>query len=207
MAAGVDPFGVAVSPDGGSVYVANAASDSVSQYDVGAGGALAPKSPATVAAGDVPFGVAVSPDGGSVYVANVSGDNVSQYDVGAGGALSPKSPATVAAGTPGRGGGQPGRRLEVCGSRSGTRVGTSRGRVSSPASWATRNRKRRLFRVLRTVCGEGGFVETQIPIKLSFQMAVATPKSASWHCSGVSFTEGTCEIPDRGFEVFGATGG
>ena len=47
--------------------------DSVSQYDVGAGGALAPKSPATVAAGrSTPSGVAVSPDGASVYVANVS---------------------------------------------------------------------------------------------------------------------------------------
>ena len=59
-----------MSPDGGSVYVTNFDGDSVSQYDVGAGGALSPKSPATVAAGIVPLGVAVSPDGGSVYVAN-----------------------------------------------------------------------------------------------------------------------------------------
>ena len=43
---------MAVSPDGGSVYVTNVESDNVSQYDVGAGGALTPKSPATVAAGD-----------------------------------------------------------------------------------------------------------------------------------------------------------
>ena len=63
---------MAVSPDGGSVYVTNVGDDSVSQYDVGAGGALSPKSPATVAAGDGPYGVAVSPDGGSVYVANCS---------------------------------------------------------------------------------------------------------------------------------------
>ena len=42
MAAGDAPFGVAVSPDGSSVYVANHVSDNVSQYDVGAGrGALA----------------------------------------------------------------------------------------------------------------------------------------------------------------------
>ena len=47
---------MAVSPDGESVYVANGASNSVSQYDVGAGGALSPKSPATVAAGACPSG-------------------------------------------------------------------------------------------------------------------------------------------------------
>jgi DNA-binding beta-propeller fold protein YncE len=100
VAAGVQPFGLAVSPDGGSVYVANSSGDSVSQYDVGAGGALSPKSPATVATGafTFPISVAVSPDGGSVYVTNVGDDSVSQYDVGPGGALSPKSPATVAAG-------------------------------------------------------------------------------------------------------------
>ena len=64
------PFGVAVSPDGASVYVANQATFNVSQYDVGAGGGLSPKSPATVAAGENPFEVTVSPDGRSVYVTN-----------------------------------------------------------------------------------------------------------------------------------------
>ena len=43
-----------MSPDGGSVYVTNIGDDSVSQYDIGAGGALSPKNPATVAAGDSP---------------------------------------------------------------------------------------------------------------------------------------------------------
>ena len=89
---------MAVSPDGESVYVTNAESDTVSQYDVGAGGTLTPKTPATVAAGTSPDAVAVSPDGESVFVANFNSDNVSQYDVGAGGTLTPKSPATVAAG-------------------------------------------------------------------------------------------------------------
>jgi DNA-binding beta-propeller fold protein YncE len=101
VAAGVGPAGVAVSPDGRSVYVANFFDDTVSQYTVGAGGGLSPKTPASVAAGVGPAGVAVSPDGRSVYVTNaptlVSG-TISQYDVGAGGALSAKSPATVPAG-------------------------------------------------------------------------------------------------------------
>jgi DNA-binding beta-propeller fold protein YncE len=94
--------GVAVTPDGKSVYVAGYLSAPyalshpgyVLQYDVGAGGTLSPKSPATVRAGGETAGVAVSPDGASVYVAN-NGGMVSQYDVGAGGTLSPKSPATV----------------------------------------------------------------------------------------------------------------
>jgi DNA-binding beta-propeller fold protein YncE len=53
-----------------SVYVTNYGGGSVSQYDVGPGGALSPKSPATVPAGRFPERLAVSPDGGSVYVAN-----------------------------------------------------------------------------------------------------------------------------------------
>ena len=88
-----------MSPDGRASTSPTSPDDSVSQYDVGAGGALSPKSPATVAAGGLPYGVAVSPDGESVYVTNAEQrHSVSQYDVGAGGALSPKSPATVAAG-------------------------------------------------------------------------------------------------------------
>jgi WD40 repeat protein len=86
---------VAVSPDGGSVYVASVGSDTISQYDVGAGGALTPKSPPVVATANSPFGVAVSPDGKSVYVANQGTNTVSQYDVAAGGGLTPKSPPTA----------------------------------------------------------------------------------------------------------------
>jgi 6-phosphogluconolactonase len=77
-------------------YVANGDGDgpsNVSQFNVGAGGLLAPLSPPTVAAGSGPNGVAVSPDGQSVYVTNYSDNTVSQYDVGADGALSPKAGA------------------------------------------------------------------------------------------------------------------
>ena len=52
---------MAFSPDGRSLYVTNFGSDSVSQYDVGAGGALAPKVPATVPANRTPVGIAVTP--------------------------------------------------------------------------------------------------------------------------------------------------
>jgi DNA-binding beta-propeller fold protein YncE len=90
------PYGVAVSPDGRSVYVA-AQGDGINQYDVGPGGLLSPKNPPTADPGSFPFSVAVNPDGQSVYA--IADPAVGQYDVGVGGALSPKSPPTVAAGS------------------------------------------------------------------------------------------------------------
>jgi DNA-binding beta-propeller fold protein YncE len=103
VAAGTAPIAVAISPDGHSAYVANftggEVNGSVSQYDVGAGGLLSAKAPATVPVAPKPVGIAVSPDGRSVYVTGgeVNG-RVSQYDVGASGALSVKAPAQVPAG-------------------------------------------------------------------------------------------------------------
>jgi DNA-binding beta-propeller fold protein YncE len=82
-----------------TAYVANQVESSISQYDVGAGGPLAPKAPPTVttgANGSDPFGVVVSPDRASVYVINHGADSIAQYDIGADGGLSPKAPATVA---------------------------------------------------------------------------------------------------------------
>ena len=64
LTAGVNPTGLAISPDGKSVYVSNDESGDVSQYDVGAGGALSPKTPATAAAGLGAAGVEVVPDQG-----------------------------------------------------------------------------------------------------------------------------------------------
>ena len=98
-AAGTD--GLAVSPDGRSVYVATCCQalhtlGAISQYDVGTGGVLSPKSPAMVPDGFLPDSVAVSPDGGSVYVTDPLGIVV-QFDVGADGALSSKDPAFVLA--------------------------------------------------------------------------------------------------------------
>jgi 6-phosphogluconolactonase (cycloisomerase 2 family) len=90
--------GVAVSPNGQSVYVTDTGGDTVFQYSVGYDGTLTPKSPATVTAGTSSNAVAVSPDGESVFVANFNSGNLSQYDVRADGALTPKSPATVVAG-------------------------------------------------------------------------------------------------------------
>jgi DNA-binding beta-propeller fold protein YncE len=102
VASGANPVGIAISPDGGSLYVVDSAlgggTSAVSQYSIGAGGKLSPKTPETVATGGEPRQVAVSPDGKSVYVSNLrEKGEISQYTVEPGGALTPKSPASVAA--------------------------------------------------------------------------------------------------------------
>ena len=93
-----------MSPNGQYVYVVNYGTDGsggISQYTVGAGGALQPMSTPTVAAGNGPWAVAVSPNGQYVYVTNYAtgaSGGISQYTVGAGGALQPMSTPTVTAG-------------------------------------------------------------------------------------------------------------
>ena len=104
--------GLATSPDGRlvCVVVSNAFGDALLlQYDVGPGGALAPKSPPTLELDFYAGGLAVSPDSRSVYVALASGP-VAQYDADADGALSRKNPPSVAAAAAlDRHGGQRGR--------------------------------------------------------------------------------------------------
>ena len=100
-----EPIGVAVSPDGRSVYVADAAGDvtrpgRILQFTAALDGALSPKSPATVAAGRSPFGVAVAADGRSVYATDAEEIGaVLQYTAAADGTLTPKSPGAVPAGS------------------------------------------------------------------------------------------------------------
>ena len=99
---GTNPIGVAVTPDGTSVYVANFGDGktfgSVSEYDVAADGTLTPKTAGPVRAGRGSAGIAVNPDGKAAYVADLEDGAVSQYDIGPGGVLSPTIPGTVAAG-------------------------------------------------------------------------------------------------------------
>ena len=81
--AGDFPLGVAVSPNGKSLYVANVGrGDFVSQYDVGAGGQLSPKRPATVPAGVAPTGIALAVRPGGLHAYVVSSIGVSQFNVG-----------------------------------------------------------------------------------------------------------------------------
>ena len=57
------PWGVAVSPDGKRVYVANQQSNNISVIDTETN-----RVTATVSVGSSPFGVATTPDGSKVYV-------------------------------------------------------------------------------------------------------------------------------------------
>jgi 6-phosphogluconolactonase len=71
------------------VYVANAYSNTVSAYRIGANGALTPVARSPFPTGDVPASVAVDPLGRFVYVANAFSNTVSAYRIGANGALTP----------------------------------------------------------------------------------------------------------------------
>ncbi len=85
-------------------YVANANSNTVSQYTVGAGGTISAMTTATIPAGTTPYSVTVDPTGKYVYVVNYGSSSVpgsiSQYTIGTGGgALAAMTPATITAGT------------------------------------------------------------------------------------------------------------
>jgi len=83
----------------GYAYVTNQMSQNISQYTIGANGALTPMSPATVAAGSEPISIAIAPSANYVYAGNNQDGTVSQYTIGTNGALTPMSPATVTTGT------------------------------------------------------------------------------------------------------------
>jgi YVTN family beta-propeller protein len=91
------PAGIAVSPDGDSVYATNRSNPgTISQYDVSSDGTLAPKAAAKVPAGVQPVAVATTAD--SVYASNFGANTISQYDAGADGSLTPKATPDVPSG-------------------------------------------------------------------------------------------------------------
>ena len=63
-------MGVAASPDGERLYVANRSSSHVTAYDVAADGSLTQVTGSPFVTGSAPAGVAASPDGGHLYVTN-----------------------------------------------------------------------------------------------------------------------------------------
>src|SRR5690606_32126792 len=76
-------------------YVANYNGATLSQYAIGADGALSPVAGGSVATESEPNSVAVHPNGRFVYVTNSASNSISQFAIGADGALSPLSPASV----------------------------------------------------------------------------------------------------------------
>ena len=95
---GDGPDAVTVDPSGSFAYIANSASNDVSQFSIGPKGALTPLSPDTVAAGNGPGSVAVDPAGHFAYVVNRLDGSVSQYSIGPDGGLTPLAAGPVNAG-------------------------------------------------------------------------------------------------------------
>ena len=76
VSVGINPIGVATSPDGSKVFVTNNNSNTVSEIDT-----ISNTVSATIGVGDNPYGAAVSPDGNTLYVANYSSHTLSVIDV------------------------------------------------------------------------------------------------------------------------------
>ena len=91
ITAGSRPYGVAVSPDGSRVYVANYGGNSVSVIDTATNNAIG----TPIAVGFGPQGIAVTPDGNRVYVANNDANTVSVINTTA----SPPTVTTITVGT------------------------------------------------------------------------------------------------------------
>lgn len=107
-ATGKYPQEIAISPNGGSLYVINSGrtdgTAALSAYSIGSNGALT--AGATYSTGVEPEGIAISPDGGSLYVINNTQDGangLSAYSIGAGGALTAITSGTLTTGLNPRG--------------------------------------------------------------------------------------------------------
>jgi DNA-binding beta-propeller fold protein YncE len=106
--AGSQPAGVAISPNGQNLFVANENLGTVSTLAIGAGGALTqvgtpvPTGDGGSATNPQPYGVAVSPGGQNLYVANYQTSTVATFAIGAGGALT-QDGAGVGSGSTGTG--------------------------------------------------------------------------------------------------------
>lgn len=72
-------YGVAVSPDGLSVYVVGSTDHAIARFDRGADGALTPRGFTTTVGLGFPHRIAVSPDSTSVYVPGSGSNNVVCY--------------------------------------------------------------------------------------------------------------------------------
>ncbi len=95
-------IGVAVSPDGDSVYAVGALDHAIARFDRSAGGALTPQGcisdsdfgdpgcGATAQGLGLAYDVAVSPDGSSVYAVAAADGAIARFDRSAGGALTPQ---------------------------------------------------------------------------------------------------------------------
>lgn len=96
---GADDDAAAASPDGRSLYLSRL--HQIAQFDIGPGGALTPKSPATVDVGDEgPISIAVHPSGRALY--SLQDGGLRRIPIGAGGRLGVPDAAVGLTGFPTR---------------------------------------------------------------------------------------------------------
>jgi DNA-binding beta-propeller fold protein YncE len=94
---GADDDAAAASPDGHSLYLSRL--HQVAQFDIGADGALTPKTPATVDVGDEgPISIAVHPSGRALY--SLQDGGLRRIPIGAGGRLGTPDPPVGLTGFP-----------------------------------------------------------------------------------------------------------
>lgn len=105
IGAGINPAAIAVTRNGGYVYVVNAGDGSISEYAIAANSTLAAMNPASVTnPGMHTFGAtgaaaALDPTGSFLYVLNTADATISQFSIGSNGQLTPLTPATIATGS------------------------------------------------------------------------------------------------------------
>src|SRR5258706_10603006 len=90
--AGMNPRSVAVDPSGRYAYVANGASNDVSQYAIGVDGSLVLMASATVAAGNDPTPPTAGASGIFGFVLNLGSGKPSQLSPGPHRAVTPMTP-------------------------------------------------------------------------------------------------------------------
>jgi 6-phosphogluconolactonase (cycloisomerase 2 family) len=97
---GATAYGVAITPNGKFVYVANFNDDTISEFAIGGDGSLTELAGSPLTTSFFPAGFAVSSDGRFLYVAHASSPGrVSAYSIGADGALSPLTTPFYTTGT------------------------------------------------------------------------------------------------------------
>jgi DNA-binding beta-propeller fold protein YncE len=99
-AAAGGPIGLAITPDGTHLYSANFTAGTVSAFNIGVDGALAPVTGSPFADGGTnPFGITVTPDGAHLYTGHAASANVSGFNIGATGALTAATGSPFSVGT------------------------------------------------------------------------------------------------------------
>ena len=88
------PLSEAIASSGEFLYVGTVGGNAISQYRVGANGAMVPLSPATIKAGIGPSDIQITPNGRFLYAIDTA-NTLSQYRISADGRLKPLSPATI----------------------------------------------------------------------------------------------------------------